>query len=58
MAAWGLEIAKWCLENITLPQGRWGDPNLVKEIEDAMEIAKKTADQLGNPPGDSDGDRH
>lgn len=46
IAAWGLEIAKWCLENITLPQGRWGDPNLVKEIQDAMEIAKKTANQL------------
>ena len=33
MAASGLEIAEWCLENITLPQGRWGNSNLVKEIE-------------------------
>lgn len=56
IAAWGLQIAEWCLENITLPDGKRGDPNIVKEIKDAMEIARKTIGQLGNPPGDSDRD--
>jgi hypothetical protein len=56
IAAWGLQMAAWCLENITLPDGKRGDPNLVREIKDAMEIARKTTGQLGNPPGDSDGD--
>jgi hypothetical protein len=43
----GVQIAEWCLENMTLPDG------LVKEIKDAMEIARKTIGQLGNSPGDS-----
>jgi HEPN domain len=42
IAAWGLQIAEWCLENITLPDGKRGEPNIVKEIKEAMEIARKT----------------
>jgi hypothetical protein len=38
-AALGLQIAEWCLENITLPD------RMVKEIKDAMEIARKTIGQ-------------
>jgi hypothetical protein len=49
-AALGLRIAEWSLENITFPDGKRGDPNLVKEIKDAMEIAKKT---IENPAPDA-----
>ena len=45
IAAMGLQIAEWCLENIRLPNGKSGDPNLVKEIKDVMEIARKSTGQ-------------